>query len=75
VGVLRKRRKLREGECLSELFLDWFFTPIRHYADPADIRGLLEGTEFVVEKFVPASGRFDSTSNFLFKARRRRSGR
>ncbi len=30
----------------------------------------LEEKGFTIEKFLPASGRFDSTSNFIYKARK-----
>ena len=58
------------GEKLEELIIDWYFVPIRHYYKPEEIRGFLEERGLVIEKYLPASGRFDSTSNFIFKARK-----
>ena len=70
VFVFKKREKSRKGEKLEELILDWYFVPIRHYYRPEEIREYLEKQGFAIEKFLPASGRFDSTSNFIFKARK-----
>ena len=70
VYFFKKREKSRKGEKLEELILDWYFVPIRHYYKPEEIREFLEKQGFVIEKFLPASGRFDSTSNFIFKARK-----
>jgi ubiquinone/menaquinone biosynthesis C-methylase UbiE len=70
VYFFKKREKSRRGEKLEELILDWYFVPIRHYYKPEEIREFLEKQGFVIEKFLPASGRFDSTSNFIFKARK-----
>lgn len=70
VSLFKKREKSRKGETLEELVLDWYFVPIRHYFRPQEIQNLLEKEGLVVEKFLPASGRFDSTSNFIFKARK-----
>ena len=70
VVLFKKREKLRGGERLEELILDWYFVPIRHYYTPEEIKTYLEKEGFIIEKFVPGSGRFDSTSNFIFKAKR-----
>jgi 2-polyprenyl-6-hydroxyphenyl methylase/3-demethylubiquinone-9 3-methyltransferase len=70
VFLFKKRQKSRKGEKLEELVLDWYFVPIRHYYHPEEIKGLLEKKNFTIEKFLPASGRFDSTSNFILKARK-----
>lgn len=70
VFLFKKRQKSRKGEKLEELILDWYFVPIRHYYCPEEIKELLEKKSFVIEKFLPASGRFDSTSNFILKARK-----
>jgi len=70
VFLFKKREKSRKGEKLEELFLDWYFVPIRHYYYPEEIKYFLEEKSFVVKKFLPASGRFDSTSNFIFKAQK-----
>lgn len=70
VSLFKKREKARKGEKLEELILDWYFVPIRHYYYPDEIRDFLEARGLVIEKFLPASGRFDSTSNFIFKARK-----
>jgi ubiquinone/menaquinone biosynthesis C-methylase UbiE len=70
VLFFKKREKSRKGEKLEELILDWYFVPIRHYYRPEEIRKYLEDKGFAIEKFLPASGRFDSTSNFIFKARK-----
>jgi len=71
VYLFKKREKSRKGEKLEELILDWYFVPIRHYYYPEEIQKFLEAKSFVVEKFLPASGRFDSTSNFILKARKK----
>jgi len=70
VFLFKKREKSRKGEKLEELILDWYFVPIRHYYRPEEIKNFLEEKKFVVEKYLPASGRFNSTSNFIFKARK-----
>jgi len=69
VFFFKKREKSGKGETLEELILDWYFVPIRHYYTPDEIRDFLEGKSFEIEKFLPASGRFDSSSNFIYKAR------
>lgn len=71
VFFFKKREKSRKGEKLEELILDWYFVPIRHYYTPEEIRDVLEGKSFEIEKFLPASGRFDSSSNFIYKARKK----
>jgi ubiquinone/menaquinone biosynthesis C-methylase UbiE len=71
VFFFKKREKSRQGEKLEELILDWYFVPIRHYYTPDEIRVFLEGKGFEIEKFLPTSGRFDSSSNFIFKARKK----
>lgn len=71
VFFFKKREKSRKGEKLEELILDWYFVPIRHYYAPDEIRDFLEGKSFEIEKFLPASGRFDSSSNFIYKARKK----
>jgi len=74
ISIFKKREKSRKGETLEELIIDWYFVPIRHYYRPDEIRSLLEHRGFTVEKFLPASGRFDSTSNFILKARKSPGG-
>jgi len=64
------RKKARGGEKLSELILDWYFVPIRHYYLPETIRGFLQDRGYTIEKYHPGSGRFESASNFIFKARK-----
>ena len=71
VRAFKKREKARKGETLEELILDWYFVPIRFYYTPEEIREFLEKRDFIIEKFLPGSGRFESTSNFIFKARKR----
>jgi len=70
VFFFKKREKSRKGEKLEELILDWYFVPIRYYYYPEEIKQLLENKGLTIENFLPASGRFDSTSNFIFKARK-----
>ena len=70
VLFFKKREKSRKGEKLEELILDWYFVPIRHYYTPDEIKAYLEKKGFTIEKFLPASGRFNSTSNFIYKARK-----
>jgi len=69
VAIFKKREKSRQGEKLEELILDWYFVPIRHHYYPREIKDFLEQKGLTIEKFLPASGRFDSTSNFIYKAR------
>lgn len=71
VILFKKREKLRGGKTLVELVLDWYFVPIRYHYTPEEIREYLEGKGFKIEKFIPGSGRFESTSHFIFKARKR----
>jgi len=70
VYLFKRRDKLRKGESLDELILDWYFVPIRFHYTPEEIRSYLETRGFLIEKYIPASGRFDSTSNFIFKAKK-----
>ena len=69
-GYLQRWEKARKGETLSELILDWYFVPIRHYYKPDQIRTYLEGKGFTIENYLAHSGRFNSSSNFIFKARK-----
>jgi ubiquinone/menaquinone biosynthesis C-methylase UbiE len=70
VWIFKRREKARQGETLSELILDWYFVPIRHYYKPDEIRTFLEGKGFKIENYLAHSGRFNSSSNFIFKARK-----
>jgi ubiquinone/menaquinone biosynthesis C-methylase UbiE len=70
VFFFKKREKSRKGEKLEELILDWYFVPIRHYYKPEEIRTFMEERNYTVENFLPASGRFNSTSNFIYKFRK-----
>jgi ubiquinone/menaquinone biosynthesis C-methylase UbiE len=70
VWLFKRREKSRKGEKLAELVLDWYFVPVRFYYTPDEIRRFLESRDFTIEKYLPASGRFDSSSNFIFKARK-----
>ena len=70
VYFFKKREKSRKGEKLEELIMDWYFVPIRHYYYPEEIKVFLEEQGFTIEKYLPASGRFNSTSNFIYKARK-----
>ncbi|MGD0781907.1 MAG: methyltransferase domain-containing protein, partial [Candidatus Aminicenantales bacterium] len=70
VWIFKRREKARKGETLSELILDWYFVPIRHYYKPDEIRTHLEGKGFTIENYLAHSGRFNSSSNFIFKARK-----
>jgi ubiquinone/menaquinone biosynthesis C-methylase UbiE len=70
IFFFKRREKSRKGEKLEELIIDWYFVPIRYYYKPEEINIFLEDRGFEVEKYLPASGRFDSTSNFIFKARK-----
>jgi ubiquinone/menaquinone biosynthesis C-methylase UbiE len=74
VRVFKKREKSRKGEKLSELILDWYFVPIRHHYTPEEIRFFLEARGYAVEKYLAHSGRFDSSSNFIYKARKPAGG-
>lgn len=70
VWIFKRREKARKGESLSELILDWYFVPIRHYYKPDEIRTYLENKGFTIENYLAHSGRFNSSSNFIFKARK-----
>jgi ubiquinone/menaquinone biosynthesis C-methylase UbiE len=70
IFFFKKREKSRKGEKLEELIIDWYFVPIRHYYRPEEIIAYLEKRGFSIENYLPASGRFDSTSNFIVKARK-----
>jgi len=70
VFFFKKREKSRKGEKLEELIMDWYFVPIRHHYYPEEIKNFLEEKGFTIEKFLPASGLFDSTSHFIYKARK-----
>ena len=70
VFLFKRRQKSRKGEKLEELILDWFFVPLRHYFLPAEIKIFLRRRGLVIEKYLPYSGRFNSTSNFILKARK-----
>jgi len=70
IVLFKKREKSRKGEKLEELIIDWYFVPIRHYYRPEEITSFLEERRFAIEEYLPASGRFDSTSNFIVKARK-----
>lgn len=70
VVLFKRRQKSRKGEKLSELILDWYFVPIRHYYRPEEIRVFLERKNFRIEKYLAHSGRFNSSSNFIYKARK-----
>ncbi|MGD2245815.1 MAG: methyltransferase domain-containing protein [Candidatus Aminicenantes bacterium] len=70
VFFFKKREKSRKGEKLEELILDWYFVPVRFYYKPEEIQSYLEERGFIIENFLPASGRFNSTSNFIYKARK-----
>lgn len=70
VFLFKKRQKSRKGEKLEELILDWYFVPLRHFFLPAQIKCFLQQRGLVIEKYLPYSGRFNSTSNFILKARK-----
>lgn len=70
VLLFKRRQKSRKGEKLSELILDWYFVPIRHYYRPEEIQVFLERKNFKIEKYLAHSGRFNSSSNFIYKARK-----
>ncbi len=70
VALFKKREKSRQGEKLEELVLDWFFVPIKHFSHPKDVQSFLETNGLTIESYIPYSGRFNSTSNFIFKARK-----
>jgi ubiquinone/menaquinone biosynthesis C-methylase UbiE len=66
----KRKTSERKGEKLEELILDWYFVPIRHYFKPEFIKDYLEKRGFRIEKFLPVCGRFKSTTNFIFKAKK-----
>ncbi|MFQ6107920.1 MAG: class I SAM-dependent methyltransferase [Candidatus Aminicenantales bacterium] len=70
ISLFKKRDKSRKGEKLEQLLFDWFFVPIRHSYLPEEIKSFLVKRGLVIKKYLPFSGRFNSTSNFIFKARK-----
>ncbi len=70
IALFKKREKLRKGETLEHLVLDWFFVPVRSHHDPEEIRRYLETKGLGIEMAIVKASRFDSTSNFIFKMRR-----
>ncbi|MCG2815358.1 MAG: class I SAM-dependent methyltransferase [Candidatus Aminicenantes bacterium] len=70
VFFFKRREKSRKGEKLEELILDWYFVPIRHYYYPEEIKLFLEEKGYTIEKHLAHSGRFNSSSNFIFKSRK-----
>jgi hypothetical protein len=74
VFFFKKREKSRQGEKLSELILDWYFVPIRFHYTPEEIKAFLEERGYTIEKYLAHSGRFDSSSNFIYKARKPAAG-
>lgn len=70
IALFKKREKLRKGETLEHLVLDWFFVPVRSHHDPEEIRRYLETKGLGVRMAIVKASRFDSTSNFIFKLRR-----
>jgi ubiquinone/menaquinone biosynthesis C-methylase UbiE len=70
VFLFKRREKSRKGEKLEELILDWYFVPIRHYYKPEEIKAYLEARGYEIEKHLAHSGRFNSSSNFIYKARK-----
>jgi ubiquinone/menaquinone biosynthesis C-methylase UbiE len=71
VFFFKRREKSRKGEKLEELILDWYFVPIRFYYKPEEIKVFLEARGYEIEKHLAHSGRFNSSSNFIFKARKK----
>lgn len=71
VFFFKRREKSRKGEKLEELILDWYFVPIRHYYKPEEIKTFLEAKGYEIEKHLAHSGRFNSSSNFIYKARKK----
>ncbi|MFZ5559793.1 MAG: class I SAM-dependent methyltransferase [Patescibacteria group bacterium] len=69
--IFKREESKRRGEKLEELILDWYFVPVRHYFNPDFIKNYLENKGFFIEKYLPLCGRFESTTNFIFKARKK----
>jgi len=72
VALFKRREKARKGERLSALAADWFFVPERHFFAPGEVAAFFEARGFEREMLVPYSGRFNSTSNFVLKLRRKK---
>lgn len=70
IALFKKREKSRRGEKLEELILDWFFVPVKHFFHPEEVQSFLESKGLRIETYIPYSGRFNSSSNFIFKARK-----
>ncbi len=69
--IFKRGESNRKGEKLEELVLDWYFVPVRHYFKPDFIKKYLGDRGFFIEKDLPLCGRFESATNFIFKARKK----
>ncbi|MCX7804879.1 MAG: class I SAM-dependent methyltransferase [Planctomycetota bacterium] len=70
IRLFRRREKMRSGEELAGVVHDWFFVPLRHHFDPAEVRRRFVERGYAEELFVPATGRFDSSSHFIIRVRK-----
>jgi SAM-dependent methyltransferase len=71
IRSFRRREKMRGGESLAGIVHDWFFVPLRRHFDPAEVRAWFFRRGYVEELFVPATGRFDSSSHFIVRMRKK----
>ncbi len=70
IRMFKRREKMRSGEELAGVAHDWFFVPLRHHFDPAEVRRRFAKMGYEEELFVPATGRFDSSSHFILRVRK-----
>ena len=70
VRLFQRREKMRAGERLAGLVHDWFFVPVRHHFDPAEVRAWLVARGYAEELFIPSTARFESSSHFILRMRK-----
>lgn len=70
VLLFRRRQKMRKGESLAGIAHDWFFVPLRHHFDPAEVRAWFAARGYAEELFIPSTARFESSSHFILRMRK-----
>jgi ubiquinone/menaquinone biosynthesis C-methylase UbiE len=70
VLIFRRRQKMRKGETMAGLVHDWFFVPLRHHFDPAEVREWFAARGYAEELFIPSTARFESSSHFILRMRK-----
>jgi ubiquinone/menaquinone biosynthesis C-methylase UbiE len=70
VRLFKRQEKMRTGEGLAGLVHDWFFVPLRHHFDPAEVRAWFTARGYAEELFIPTTARFESSSHFILRMRK-----